>query len=192
MFVKDKKYVITGAIGSGKTSIINELKKRGFYVVEEVAESFIMGLQKKKSKNLPWLNRVGFQNAIFPFLVQNHENLPLNEVVFFDRGFPDEVAFFMQEDISLSDNYAGACKKYEYEKVFLLSPWEEIYEKISTRPWSFSEVKKNFNLIVEAYNFFGYDLIEVPNDSIEKRVDLMNIPRSFAVGKKLKLMITSF
>jgi len=173
MFVKDKKYVITGAIGSGKTSIINELKKRGFYVVEEVAESFIMGLQKKKSKNLPWLNRVGFQNAIFPFLVQNHENLPLNEVVFFDRGFPDEVAFFMQEDISLSDNYAGACKKYEYEKVFLLSPWEEIYEKISTRPWSFSEVKKNFNLIVEAYNFFGYDLIEVPNDSIEKRVDFV-------------------
>ncbi len=171
MFIKDKKYVITGAIGSGKTAIINELKKRGFFIVEEVAESFIRELQEKESKNLPWLNRIGFQKMVFPLLVQNHENLSSDEIVFFDRGFPDEVAFFMQDDLPLSDNYGGACKKYGYEKVFLLPPWEKIYEKTSTRPWSFFEVKNNYNLIIKAYNLFNYNLIEVPKNSIQKRVD---------------------
>lgn len=79
----------------------------------------------------------------------------------------------MQDELFPSNDYLLACNNYKYEKVFFLFSWEEIYKKTSTRPWNFSEVKKNCDLIVKAYNLFYYDLIEIPKNSIEKRIDFI-------------------
>jgi predicted ATPase len=105
--------------------------------VREIAEPLIKELQNTGRQELPWLDRLGFQNIIFPFLRDNHESAPNDKQVFFDRGFPDELAFFMQDKIIIPNNYIEACRTYQYEKVFLFPAWEEIYQKTAERPWSF-------------------------------------------------------
>ena len=47
--MKPKKYVIAGTAGSGKTTLIKELRKRGYYIVPEVAEL----IEKEALKNEP-------------------------------------------------------------------------------------------------------------------------------------------
>ena len=37
----NQKFIITGAPGTGKTSIINELKKRGFSISKEISREII-------------------------------------------------------------------------------------------------------------------------------------------------------
>ena len=41
----NRKYVLTGVAGSGKTTIINELRKLGYPVTDESARELIIKLQ---------------------------------------------------------------------------------------------------------------------------------------------------
>ena len=49
-----KRYILTGTPGSGKTSIIFELKRLGYAVVEEAATD-VIGLEQMHTNPEPWM-----------------------------------------------------------------------------------------------------------------------------------------
>ena len=57
----NQKYIITGAPGTGKTSIINEFKNRGFYCVDEGSREIINQQINNGGNILPWKDHIAFE-----------------------------------------------------------------------------------------------------------------------------------
>jgi predicted ATPase len=62
------------------------------------------------------------------------------------------------------------CKNNKYTKVFLLPPWEEIYQSDEERYENFEQAKLIYNHLKETYEKYGYQLIEVPLDHVDNRI----------------------
>jgi predicted ATPase len=54
--------------------------------------------------------------------------------------------------------------------VFVLPPWEDIYESDEARYENFEQAKLIYNHLLETYQNYGYHLIEVPRGTVEERI----------------------
>ena len=86
----NQKYIITGGPGTGKTSIINELSKRGFYCVKENARDII----SSRNDDLNLLNSyTDYENKIAELRTKSYIKTPNNQICFFDRSVFDCLAY---------------------------------------------------------------------------------------------------
>ena len=68
------------------------------------------------------------------------------------------------------ENFNKACQEHKYTKIFVLPPWQEIYVSDNERYESFDEAQTIHNHLIMTYESYGYDLIEIPKESVENRV----------------------
>ncbi len=86
-----KTIVITGGPGSGKTSIIKALTKRGFTCSEEISREVILKARERGIEQLFLTNPLQFSETLLEGRIEQfNEALESdNEFVFLDRGIPD-------------------------------------------------------------------------------------------------------
>lgn len=66
------------------------------------------------------------------------------------------------------------CMKMRYnERIFLLPPWREIYENDDERKQNFEEVVRTYDAMKLVYDKLGYQIVEVPLISVDKRADFI-------------------
>lgn len=176
------RVVITGGPGTGKTSIINTLKKRGFYCFDEIIRSLTLEAKKEIDEDLHISNPIAFTNDPKDFntklligRVEQFKNASTQDksVIFFDRGIPDVLAymdFFNQE---YDDMFTSACEKYSYSNVCLLPPWKDIYKTDNERFESFEEALEIHEALVSIYKKFNYNIFEVPFGTVDERTDFI-------------------
>ena len=95
------------------------------------------------------------------------------EIVFLDRGIPDILAYMHYIGDSYPAFFDQASREHSYSKVFVLPPWEEIYESDEARYENFEQAKLIFDHLIETYVTYGYQLIEVPFGSVEERIQFI-------------------
>ena len=132
-----KKIVITGGPGTGKTSIINELKNQNYHCFEEIIRSLTVEAKKEKEDSTHSSNPIAFVNNPLDFntrllngRLNQFEQAAIIEkpLIFFDRGIPDVLAYMSFFNQSYSEDFLNVCLNHKYNHVFLLPPWESIYE----------------------------------------------------------------
>ncbi len=176
-----KRIVITGGPGSGKTSIINNLINRGYNCLEEVSRQVTLKARESGIEQLFLTKPLLFSELLLKerkaqFIEAS--NFP-NKTVFLDRGIPDIIAYL---DF-IGDNYPAlfleACKNNVYDQVFILAPWQEIFISDSERYENFDQSIEIHEHLVNTYSKYNYELLDVPFNSIDKRVDyiLKNIEK---------------
>ena len=169
-----KKIVITGAPGTGKTSIIDELKKRGYSCSEEISREIIAEQIASSGKMLPWLNLEAFSQRVFSLRKAQYINASTNSLHFFDRGLLDVIAYMKMDALPISKHYKEDCEKYRYNTTVFYTPiWEEIYINDSERKESVESAITIEKSLLETYNLFGYTLIEIPKLTTGERVDFI-------------------
>ena len=95
-----KNIVITGAPGTGKTSIINELKKKKYNCYNEVSRKIISDQIDSKGDILPWKNLSKFSEKVFK--IRKSQLLESNnQLYFFDRGIIDVYAYMEVEKLKI-------------------------------------------------------------------------------------------
>lgn len=170
-----KKIVITGGPGTGKSTLINELTKKGYTCIEEISRQITLDDQKKGIDQLFLTNPLMFSELLLKgrqnqFMDADKSADPL---VFFDRGLPDVLAYMDYIGDSYPHYFIEICKTNLYDGVFILKPWKTIYTSDNERYENFEQAEKIHDCLVSTYKKYQYDLIDVPFGTVEKRADFI-------------------
>ena len=168
-----KKIVITGGPGTGKSTLINELIKRGHICLEEISRQVILNAKKQGIDQLFLTNPLLFSELLLKGRIQQFEaatSLP-SETIFFDRGIPDVVAYMDFIGDTYPKYFTDACEKSVYNTVFILKPWETIYTSDNERYESFDQALQIHDHLLNTYQKYNYNLIDVPFDTVKNRTD---------------------
>lgn len=167
-------YVITGGPGSGKTTVLNQLKSLKFLCFDEAARQIIQDQIELKGNAIPWQDRDTFNKFVLERMIEKfylkHELSPKN-VAFFDRGIPDIIGYQEFDKNPVLPLYRNATEKFRYnKKVFIAPPWKEIYTADKERKETFEQAVQVYEHIRKAYEDAGYELYELPKTDVKGRV----------------------
>ena len=93
--------------------------------------------------------------------------------VFLDRGLPDVLAYLNYAQTDYPNHFDEACKAHVYDHVFVLAPWQDIFESDSERYEDFEQSIDIHEHLLRIYKHFEYQLIDVPFDTVESRTDFI-------------------
>jgi predicted ATPase len=168
---KQKKIVLTGAPGTGKSTIISALEKLGYTCLHEISRDIILEAREKGTEQLFLTEPLLFSDLLLKGREeQYHKATELEaDVVFFDRGIPDVHAYMNYIGMDYPERFLTNSKKNRYDYIFLMPPWEDIYTTDNERYETFEQSLAIHNHLLRTYNSLGYSVVEVPKGSVEKR-----------------------
>ncbi|BFP42857.1 ATP-binding protein [Flavobacteriaceae bacterium GF1] len=180
--MKVKRIVVTGAPGTGKTVVVQELEKLGFHCYHEIIRDMTAKAKQTETKNKMVSNPLVFVddpmefNKTLLYGREKHfnESQDLREpMCFFDRGIPDVLAYMDFFGQKYPFDFEGLSRQKRYDAIFILPPWKAIYVSDNERLESFEEAEKLHHHLMETYTRFGYSPIIVPKASIRERTSFI-------------------
>ncbi|WP_299781488.1 ATP-binding protein [uncultured Formosa sp.] len=166
-----KKIVITGGPGTGKSSIIQELQKKGYSCLEEISRQVTLDARENGVEHMFLTQPLLFSEHLLKGREsQFHEaNTILKPFVFIDRGVHDVLAYMDFIGDVYPESFKNVCNSLAYDHIFILKPWKEIYKSDAVRYESFEQALEIHECLVKTYEGFNYTLIDVPFDTVENR-----------------------
>ena len=170
--LKKELVVITGGPGTGKTTIIDGLIEQGYSCFPEISRQITLEAKKQGIEQLFLEKPLLFSELLLEGRKKQFNSAlqDQSEIVFMDRGIPDILAYMHYIGDSYPAFFDQACKDHKYAKVFVLPPWQEIYISDEARYENYEQAKLIFDHLLETYQKYGYNLIEVPKGSVEERI----------------------
>jgi len=165
-------FILSGSPGTGKTTLIAEIEKRGLRTYPEPARRVLAQQRKIGGTALPEIDPKSFIQNLLRLSVENYRDARLmNGVAVFDRGIPDTLAYARWFKTPEREIIA-ACAQHRYQRrVFFLEPWPEIYANDSERKMTFEQVIDFSESLAKGYRETGYELVPVPALSPPERAE---------------------
>jgi predicted ATPase len=170
-----KKIVITGGPGTGKSTVIEELAKRNFNCIPEISRQVTLEARKNGVDQLFLTKPLLFSELLLEGRVNQFIEAEKNnfDLVFFDRGIPDVHAYMNYISIDYPEIYIEKSNLYRYSHIFLMPPWEDIYISDNERYENFEQALAIHNHLERTYKKLNYPIIEVPIGTVEHRIDFI-------------------
>ncbi|MGH3327893.1 MAG: AAA family ATPase [Streptomycetales bacterium] len=172
----DRFVVITGGPGAGKTTLIEQLRRRGFSSSDEAGRAIIKNQVLIEGRALPWVDTDLFAEAILAWEIRSYRAAERDSarVVFFDRGVPDVAGYLRLLGQPVPAHIDAAARVFRYnQRVFIAPPWPAIYTPDEERKQTFDEATRTSEAMAAAYLDYGYDLVVLPMASVEDRVEFV-------------------
>lgn len=170
---RQRRYIITGGPGSGKTSIINDLAKRGYLVAQEAATDVIEeGLQQNLED--PWMAD-DYHIKISSLMAKRQKEIGNSpkDIVFFDRGHLDGITYILLQRRKLPqqvvDYVQSTIDEGFFDKTVFFIENLGVCEQASNRTETLEEALAKSRQIKQNYLALGYEVIDIPPDTIEQR-----------------------
>ena len=160
-----RRFVLTGAPGSGKTTLIDALRGRGHQVVAEAATD-VIARAHAAGVDEPWRDPAFITDILA--LQRRREHAPGPAVRFHDRGPLCTVALARHLGYAEPVVHTGG-----YERaVFLIEPLGFI-ERTAARRMAYADAVAFGVLHEQVYREHGCHLVRVPAGPVEQRVALI-------------------
>ncbi|MGY4478689.1 AAA family ATPase [Bradyrhizobium sp. USDA 3364] len=171
--MQNRFVLISGCSGGGKSTLLAELRTRGYPVVEEPGRRIVADELASGGKALPWLDTAAFLRRAIDVALND---MTLAEAhsgwVFFDRGLVDAASAL--EDLTGEPVLRPVCSVYRYHRrVFMTPPWLEIYVTDTERRHGFETATAEYQRLMETLPSLGYDVIILPKVSPSARADFV-------------------
>lgn len=175
MIQKNNFYVITGGPGVGKTTLLDELQRRGYKCIPEVAREIIRYQVENEGDALPWKDAKKYSGLMLSHSARDFLDLSVSDkLIFFDRGIPDTYGYEILMEFDENPQLEHALREYRYNTtVFILPPWKEIYHTDNERKQDFEIAVQTYYAIKRAYESIGYTAIDVPKLPVGERADFL-------------------
>jgi predicted ATPase len=162
---------ISGCSGGGKSTLLAELRQRGYATIEEPGPRIVAEELKRSGRALPWVDAVAFAwRAVEVSLADRAAAEASARWAFFDRGLIDAATAL--EHLTGEPVIRSLGLIYRYNKrVFLAPPWPEIYTLDHERRHGLAEAVAEYDRLMNVYPSLGYDIHVVPKMSVAERAD---------------------
>lgn len=171
---KNLKIVLSGGPGSGKTSVLDLLKKMGYQCFEEQSRKVIQQAKDKGIENMFLTDPTSFSEALYQERKTDFERaqkavvIPKKPYVFFDRGIHDIYAYL--DALGKGETYwKDRVMRFRYDLILLFPPWEAIYKKDAQRMESFDEAVRYFTFLEKIYEETGAPIVKIPKAPVTAR-----------------------
>ncbi len=168
-----KRIIISGAPGTGKTSIINKLLLDGEKCHPEMSREIISEQLAIKGSKTPWQDLDKFTELVIKKRTEQFHsaNSPLE---YYDRSVIDSFAYILKDNLKIKSHWKSLANKNRYfKKVFLAPPWEEIYKKDAERQEDFETAEQIHLFLLKAYYMYDYQVIIIPKTNVYERVEFI-------------------
>ena len=171
----DRFVVLTGCSGGGKSTLLDELARRGFTVVPEAGRKIVREQDWTGGDALPWTQPVRFAELAVSRCVQSLINVAREPgPVFFDRSPIDQLAGLERLGLPVPATVSGAVARCGYNRtVFVAPPWPEIFVTDAERRHDFEAAMAEYGPLRATYERLGYRLVDLPKTSVEARADFV-------------------
>jgi predicted ATPase len=167
-----RRVVISGCSGGGKSSLLDEMQRRGFAVMPEVGRQVVVAQLQTDGDAVPWKNWRRFLELCVERGINQHRaagELSVS-IVLFDRSLIDNTM-----DDGLSDHLRKIRNDHRYDPVvYFTPPWPEIYRIDNERRHDFANALENYARLQLAYPALGYQVVEIPRVSVSERADWLS------------------
>jgi predicted ATPase len=94
-----------------------------------------------------------------------------NALVFYDRGIHD-IQAYLEAIHQSNSNWENRVYSFQYDFVFLVEPWKEIYHKDEQRLESFQQAEMYFPFIERVFEK-NHKVVLIPQMSIKDRIEFI-------------------
>ncbi len=165
--------VISGCSSAGKSTLLTELGRRGYAVVEEPGRRIVKDELAGDGLALPWVDATAFlRRAVAMALADRASAIASEGWVFFDRGLIDAASGLQQLTGEPILERLGQSHRY-HRQVFLAPPWPEIYVQDAERRHGLESATNEYSRLLEVYPSLGYELSILPKTSVAHRADFV-------------------
>ena len=167
-----RRYVITGAPGTGKTALVESLTHVGTIVGEPARELIAEHREATGERSLDGFPELFIERLVVRS-IEKFDAAPDAEAVIYDRGLPDCVAYANVFSLDPGPALAAAAARRYSDPVFVTPPWEAIYSVDDMRRATFEQIRGFHDELVAAYETLGYELVELPQATVAERVQIV-------------------
>lgn len=129
--MSDSFFILTGGPGSGKSSLIAELKNRGISCIDEVARQIIREEVLSGGEALPWKNVELFKEMMLLRSLETYNQaLQTNSLTLFDRGLIDIIGYATLTKTPISKELKKAVLSWPYNKKVFIAAHKNLNKSI--------------------------------------------------------------
>jgi predicted ATPase len=172
----DRFTIITGGPGTGKTSLIAELRRRGFAGTVEAGRAIIIDQTLIGGRALQTADAGLFAELMLAWEMRSYRMADQDPApaVFFDRGIPELTGYYRMLGMPVPAHVTAAAKIFRYRpRVFLAPAWREIFTTDTERTQNFADAVAGSHGARAAYEASGYEVTSLPLASVADRADFV-------------------
>lgn len=172
--IKENYFVLTGAMGAGKSAVLKALAAMDFRCIVEPARVVLKEQRRHGGMGVPEKDPALFNMLMLEKMLSEYSaNQHISAPVIFDRGVPDLIAYAELLGTDGTKHSAAADECRYNPIVFLFNAWEEIYTTDDERKMSFGLAKEFGENVGDIYRKLGYVTIDVPFAPVQARADFV-------------------
>ena len=165
--------VISGCSGGGKSTLLNELGRRGYATVGEPGRRIIKQELRGEGFALPWVDEIAFARRAIALAIADHTAAShVTNWVFFDRGLIDAAAALQHLTGEPALTTLGQAHCYHC-LVFFTPPWPEVYVTDSERRHDLVAAMTEYQRLLGVYPSLGYEVTILPKVSVPERANFV-------------------
>jgi predicted ATPase len=167
-----KLFIVTGAPGGGKTTLLESAAREGLTIGQEAARAVIQSQVAIDGPAVQWRNPALFAELMLDRDIQTWQALrKAGGPALCDRGIPDLVAYGRMLRLADVDHFDRAAMLYRYNPVvFFAPPWPEIFATDAERTEDLEHAQRIYGPMRDVYEELGYRTVELPKVPVAERL----------------------